>query len=165
MPATLEIRSAHGGTNGSPASQSAVTSIRFKAADNDTADTNNPLVKPTSGTNYSYEKWLKLQVTVAPDNSLTNLRFHRSSGTPSTGITDLYGEVSQASGYVVPVGTASSVATTSMPTSATVLTNNNGTQTTTGQYGPWIVIQWQISTSASAGTQNTLTYRFTYDEA
>lgn len=165
MAAVLEVRSCHGGSAGSPASQSSVTAIRFKSADNDTADTSNPLVKPTSGTNYSYEKWIKLQVTTGPDNNLTNLRFHRSSGTPSTGITDFYGERTQAQNYEVPIGTLSSYATNAMVTSATVLTNNNGTFTGTGQYGPWIVLQWRISTSASAGTQTTVTYRFTFDES
>ncbi len=165
MAAVLEIRSAHGGSAGSPSSQSAVTAIRFKTADDDTANTSNPLVKPSAGTNYSYEKWIKLQVTSAPDNNLTNLRFHRASGSPSTGISDYYGERTQAQDYEVPIGTLSSYATTAMPTSATVLSGDNGTFTSTGQYGPWIVIQWRVSTSASAGTQNTLTYRFTFDES
>lgn len=164
MAATVNIRSAHGGSNGSPSTNSNVTSIRFKSADNDTADTSNPLVKPTSGTNYSYEKWLSLNVTVAPDNNLTNLRFHRTTGMP-TGIDDYYGERTQAQGYEVPIGTVSSYATTAVPTTATVLTNNNGTFTGTGMYGPWIVLQWRIGTGASAGNQSAVTYRFTFDEA
>jgi len=164
MAATVVIKSAHGGTDGAPAVENTVTSIRFKTADNDTADTNNPLVKPTSGTNYSFEKWLRLHVEVAPDNSLSNLRFHRSAGTPSQGISDYYGEVSQATGYKVPVGTESIYATTPVPTTATALTNDNGTFTGTGHYGPWIVLQWRIDSTAQPGTQNTLTYRFTFDE-
>lgn len=165
MAAVIEIRSAHGGTAGTPASQPAVTSVRFKAADNDDADTSNPLVKPTSGTNYSYEKWLKLQVTTAPDNSLTNLRFHRSSGT-FTGISDFYGVYDT---YVPPVGTSSSVATNAVPTSATGLTTQSGgaiaTFTGTGQFGPYVVVQWRVSTSAVAGNQASVTYRFTFDES
>lgn len=162
MAATIAVQTGHGGSTGTWGD---VTTAQMKAADNDTADTSNPLVKPTSGTNYSYEKAFRVNVTVAPDNSLTNLRFHRSSGSPSTGITDYYGEQSQSTGYTAPVGTLSTIATTAMPTSATVLTNNNGTFTTTGQYGPFIYVQWRIGTSASSGTQNALTIRFTIDEA
>jgi len=162
MAATVAVQTGHGGSTGTWGN---VTTVRFKSADNDTADTSNPLVKPTSGTNYSYEKAYRLNVTVAPDNNLTNLRFHRSAGTPSTGITDLYGERSQATGYATPIGTISTIATTTMPTSATVLTNDNGTFTGTGQYGPFIYIQWQIGTTAVAGTQSTLTYRWTFDES
>lgn len=162
MAATVNIQSGH---STSPGTFANVSSVRFKAADNDTADTSNPLVKPTSGTNYSYEKVFKLNVTVAPDNNLTNLRFHRSAGSPSTGITEKYGERSIASAYVAPIGTVSTIATSAMVTSATVLTNDNGTFTGTGQYGPFIYVQWQIGTTASAGTQSTLTYRFTFDEA
>lgn len=161
MVATIEIRSAHGGTSGTPGTNTAVTSVRFKSADNDTADTSNPLVKPTTGTNYSYEKALSLNVTAAPDNNLTNLRFHRTTSMP-TGITDKYGE---STSYTVPVGTASSIATNNVPTSATVLTNSNGTFTGTGMYGPYIYIQWLISTSAVAGNQSSVTYRWTFDES
>lgn len=162
MAATIAVQAGHGGSTGTWGD---VTSVRFKSADNDTADTTNPLVKPTSGTNYSFEKAFRLNVSVAPDNSLSNLRFHRSSGTPSTGVTDYYGEQSQATGYTTPVGTLSTIAATPMPTSATVLTNNNGTFTGTGQYGPFIYVQWRLSTSISAGTQNALTLRWTFDEA
>lgn len=166
MAAVLEIRSLHGGSAGSPNGGLTTSSgtIRMKSADNDTADTNNPLVKPSSGTNYSYEKWLQLYATTGPSNVVNNIRFHRAAGSPSTGITDYYAERTQAQGYEVPVQT-NRYATTSMPTSATVLTNNNGDQTGTGHYGPFIVLQWAISTSAVAGTQSALTYRFTYDES
>lgn len=165
MVATVNIQSGHGS---SPGTWSNVSSVRFKNADDDTANTSNPLVKPTSNFNYSYEKVFRLNVTAAPDNNLTNLRFHRSSGTPSTGITDFYGERSQATGYSAPTGgssTQSTIATTSMVTTATTLTNDNGTFSSTGMYGPYIYIQWRVGTTATAGTQNTLTYRWTFDES
>ena len=165
MAATIVIQSAHGGSAGSPGSTSTVTSARMKAADNDTADTNNPLVRPTSGLNYSYEKWLRLYCSVAPSNVVNNFRFHRASGSPSTGITDLYGERSIAEGYEVPVQT-NGYAATSMPTSATSLSKNaTDFSAATTQYGPWVVLQWSIGPTAVAGTQTALTYRFTYDES
>lgn len=165
MAAVIEIRSAHGLNAGNPATQAAVSSIRFKTADNDDADTSNPLVKPTSGTTYSYEKWLKLQVTQAPDNSLTNLRFHRSSGT-FTGITDYYGF---SDAYQQPSGSQSGVAINAVPTSATAVTQQGGGTvaafSTTGQFGPWVVVQWRVGTTAVAGNQASVTYRFTFDES
>lgn len=165
MPATVSVQTGHGVT-GSP-SWTTVTSVRFKTADNNTADTNNPLVKPgTGGTNFSMEKWFRLWCTVAPSNVINNLRFHRSSGTPSVGISDFYGERNRTTeGFVTPVTTSSSFATTPVPTVATSLTKNNVDHTTTGEIGPYIVIQWRIADTASAGTQATLTYRWTYDEA
>lgn len=165
MAATIVIQSAHAGSAGSPGSNATTTSMRMKAADNDTADTNNPLVKPTSGTNYSYEKWLRLWCSVAPSNVVNNFRFHRAAGSPSTGITDTYSERSQAEGYEVPVQT-NRYAVTAMPTSATSLAKNNTDHSAAAaQYGPWVVIQWAVGTTAVAGTQSALTYRFTYDES
>jgi hypothetical protein len=165
MAATVVVQTAHG-TTGSP-TWGTVTSVRFKVADNDTADTANPLVKPSAGnTNYSMEKWFRLNITVAPSNVINNLRFHRSSGSPSTGVSNYYGERNRTTeGFVTPVSTLSSYATTAMPTMATSLTKNNTDHTTTGELGPYIVIQWRIADTASAGTQATLTYRWTYDEA
>lgn len=165
MAATIVIQSAHGGSAGSPGSNPTVTSMRMKSADNDTADTNNPLVKPTSGTNYSYEKWLRLFCSVAPSNVVNNFRFHRAAGSPSTGISDFYAERSQAEAYEVPVAT-NRYATVAVPTSATSLAKNNTDHSTApAQYGAWIVLQWAIGTTAVAGTQSALTYRFTYDES
>jgi hypothetical protein len=165
VAATVVVQVGHG-TTGSP-TWTTVTSVRFKSADNDTADTANPLVKPGSGgTNYSFEKWFRLNCTVAPSNVINNLRFHRSSGSPSTGISDYYGERNRTTeGFVTPVGTVSSYATDPVPTTATALTKNNVDHTTTGEIGPYIVIQWRIADNASAGTQATLTFRWTWDEA
>jgi hypothetical protein len=165
MAATVVVQAGHG-TTGSP-TWTTVTSVRFKSADNDTADTNNPLVKPASGgTSYSFEKWFRLNCTVAPSNVINNLRFHRASGSLGTGITDYYGERNRTTeGFVTPVGTLSSYATTAVPTTATSLTKNNTDHTTTGEIGPYVVVQWRLDDTVQPGTQPTVTYRFTWDEA
>lgn len=163
MAATINIQTGHGTAPGTFANASAV---RFKAADNDTADTNNPLTKPApSGTSYSYEKAIRLFCSVPPANAVNNIRFHRAAGSPSTGVTDYYGERSQASGYVAPVGTLSTIATTAVPTVATAVTLDTGSFSADDvMYGPYLYLQWRLADTVSAGNLATLTYRVTYDE-
>lgn len=50
-------------------------SLRFRAADtNDSTATTSPLVRPASGTNYSFWKNLRCRVTTNPATALLNLR-------------------------------------------------------------------------------------------
>jgi hypothetical protein len=162
MPATVSVQSGHGSAGGE--SWSDVTNVRFKAADNDTDDANDPVIRPTSGSAYAYEKFFRLNVTVAPVTGMSNLRFHHASGTMTTGVNHRYGERSQAAGYATPVVTASTIATSTIPTTATVLANDNGTSTGTGMYGPYVVIQWFIGTTATSGPSTAVIYRWTWDE-
>lgn len=166
MPAQVKIESGRGSGTGT---WTEVSTVRFRMDDSDAANTTAPLVKPTgSATTYSFEKIFRLNVTTGPSNSLTNLRFHRIGSMP-TGITDQYGERTQAAGFTTPVGTQSSIANQNVPTSAGtgLLTNNNGpfNSGSTGQYGPYIYIQWAVSSSATAGTTAPVTYRWTFDES
>lgn len=85
MAATVSIYSYHGsagGTNG------AVTAFRFKSADNDTADNNNRLPIPTSGTNYSWLKHLALYAVTSPATLIDTLQVYGSGSLP-TGV-DMY---------------------------------------------------------------------------
>ena len=51
-----------------------IREIRFKNADNSTVDLNNPMVKPTSGSDFSFEKWLRLNVTGGTYSQITNIK-------------------------------------------------------------------------------------------
>lgn len=87
MPATVELRSHHGAT---PSAGTNVLSstIRFKAADNDTVDSTDPLLIPLSGTVYSYVKQLRFYATTTPSNLINNLKFWTDgSNGYGTGIT------------------------------------------------------------------------------
>lgn len=53
--------------------------VRFKAVASTTStavDTNNPLVVPASGTDYSYVKKLRPYMAAAPDTNVSNLRWY-----------------------------------------------------------------------------------------
>lgn len=57
--------------------------LRFKNANNNVNDLNNPLVRPTSGTNYSFEKALRINVQAAGGAvELSSLRVKLSVASP-----------------------------------------------------------------------------------
>ena len=60
----------------------AASGIRFKNADNATVDLVNPMVEPTSGSDSSFEKWLRLEVTGGTYSQITNIKAY-SDGTNS----------------------------------------------------------------------------------
>lgn len=77
MAADTQMAVYHGASPGS-ASDVSSTTIRFKRADDDAQDTNDPIPIPTSGFNYSWRKAFKLRVDPAgsgPDNGISNVRF------------------------------------------------------------------------------------------
>lgn len=62
------------------------SSLRFKTADNNTgASTDDPLVRPTSGTNYSYTKNLRVRVVSPPAVALLSLRVKLSTAAIAVG--------------------------------------------------------------------------------
>lgn len=72
MAATVAINEFNGAARDKTAKTSGT--IRFKNADDATVDLNNPLVVPSSNREYSYEKWLRLEVTAGTYTQISNLR-------------------------------------------------------------------------------------------
>jgi hypothetical protein len=60
------------------------STVRFKLADNDTQDSNNPIPVPVSGEQLSYTKFMMVNFVTSPAGSISNLRFFVTS--PPTGI-------------------------------------------------------------------------------
>lgn len=61
MAATMLVQEKNGA--GETATNKTAGTVRHKNADNATVDTANPLIKPASGQEYSYQKWLRLNVS------------------------------------------------------------------------------------------------------
>lgn len=166
MAAELQLQSAHRGTAGAPAQIEEVTALRFMRADRNEVGMEAPLIQPAwMGVTYSYEKWLRLYCWAPPPQKLTNLRIHRVSGGPLPGVSQLYGERSQAEGYQPPIEEAR-YATQPIPGVATPLTKDAGDYTSgNSQVGPWIILQWAIEgDKVGIGPQGPVTYRISIDE-
>ena len=84
MVATVTINEHNTSTPGTRTDKTSGT-VRFKKADNATVDINNPLVKPPTGNDRSYEKWLRARIgATGPTGQITNLQFY-SSGSLGAG--------------------------------------------------------------------------------
>jgi hypothetical protein len=165
MAATVVITSHHGATG---ATQTNVdgTSIRYKQADNDTVDANNPIPIPGAGTNYSYIKQLRFNCTVAPSNTINNLKFY-SDGANGFG-TGMDLLCKTTSSYVDPT----TQTTTLVASQASVFTYTSGSPLAvtgstsgTGLFGDYVLSQFSVTTTAGQGTTPSEVLTFSYDES
>lgn len=74
MAATLLIREKNG-AGGTPTDKTSGT-VRFKTADDAVVDSNDRISVPGTGQIYSYEKWLRIFMSVAPDVDVQNVEFY-----------------------------------------------------------------------------------------
>ena len=152
--------------NGAGATETDKTSgtIRFKNADNATVDFNNPMVKPTSGTDFSFEKWLQMKVTGGSYSQITNLVAY-SDGANGLGT----GVAAYAKAVTTFATPAEATATTGYTdfftyTSGSPLTLGAGPFTSTGLKGDHLVMIATVGTTASGGLTPSETLTLAYDE-
>ena len=179
MAATVIINEYNGAGPGTKTNKTSGT-IRFKNADNAVVDLNDPLVVPASGQEYSFEKWLRLQITGGTFTQISNLRAY-SDGANSfgTGI-KLWHAVSGA--YIQPVVPSEAA---DPPQSAAAgspvepMTDffartqgspadldgiNTGPFTATGDIGDFLALVMEVEPTASQGVLTAETLTFAYDE-
>lgn len=150
--------------------------IRHKNADNATVDTNDPLVVPTTNREYSYEKYIRLEVTGGSFTQIDNIQAYSDGANGfGTGVKLWYavhGDTFQPP--VIPNETQdppqhNSVAMTDFFTSSSgsridLDATNSGPFTTNGHIGDWLVTVMEVETTASQGTLTAETLTITYDE-
>lgn len=166
MAATARIDFFHGA--GGTASED-VSTVRYKRADNDTADYNNPIQLPTSGTNYSWSKYCKLYFTGTPVGQISNLSWSMS-GTPATGLT-LY--VKKIATYTQPAS-ADEAGQISGTANATAYTSGSPLSITAGEvlanpsvgYGnqDYCLTQLAVSDTALHGVSSAVTCIYSWEE-
>lgn len=160
MAATIQVISCHGATITTTETNIAAALIRFKWADNDTDDILNPIVRPSSGSKYSWRKSIRPKIIVAPDVALANYRFFSDGASWGTGVTMRVHQKPVANYDQATIADQSAVITTDGGTAvvdAATLTNvsplvvNAGTviAATTG-YGTADIIEMQLEVTSSA---------------
>lgn len=168
MAATVELRSYHGASGSESGADVAGSGIRFKVADNDTVDANNPIPVPAAGTNNSYIKNLQLYVTATPSNTINNLKFY-TDGSNGYG-TGVALNAKTSATYVDPVANG----TTALTGTADAFTYTSGSplsisgsisNPSTGALGDFVVLQMAVGTTATQGTTGSETLTFSYDES
>ena len=168
MVATVLIREKNGA--GETATDKTSGTIRFKNADNATVDNNNPMVIPGAGSDYSYEKYIRLQISAGTFTEISNLRaytdgangfgtgitvFHEIQGSyvqpversDTTGLTDLFGLTSGAPGDMDATNTG--------PFDSTGLPKD---------IGDYLVMTMLVASTASQGALTPETLTFAYEE-
>lgn len=162
MAATVQI----GEKNGAGATFTDKTSgtIRFKNADNATVDTSNPMVVPTSGTDYSYEKWLRFKVDSGTYTEITNVKAY-SDGANGFG-TGVACYAKAVTAYATPAEATSTSGYTNFftYTSGSPLTLGAGPYTSTGEKADHLVMILTVADTASGGVLTGETLTIAYDE-
>lgn len=162
MAATVQIveKTGAGGTQTDKTSGT----IRFKNADNATVDLNNPMVKPGAGTDYSYEKWLRFNVSGGTYTQITNVKAY-SDGANGLG-TGVACYAKAVTAFATPAEATSTSGYTDFftYTSGSPLTLGAGPYTSTGEKADHLVMILTVGTSASGGTTPTETLTVAWDE-
>lgn len=162
MAATVQIVE----KNGAGGTQTDKTSgtIRFKNADNSTVDTSNPMVKPPSGTDYSFEKWLRFNVSGGTYTEISNIKAYSDGANGlGTGI-GLYAKAVTA--YSTPAEATATTGYTSFftYTSGSALTLGAGPYTSTGEKGDHLVMIMTVDNTATGGMTPTEALSVSWDE-
>lgn len=162
MAATVQIIEKTG-AGGTPTDKTSGT-IRFKNADNATVDTSNPMVVPPSGTDYSFEKWLRFNVSAGTYTEISNIKAY-SDGTSGLGT----GVVVYAKAVTAFATPAEATATTGYAdffsyTSGAALTLGAGPFTSTGEKGDHLVMMMAVADTASGGVTPSETLTIAWDE-
>lgn len=163
MAASLSIR-VFTGTNAATKS-AAVTGIDMISADNAVNSPTNRATYPVGRGTNSYEKWLAMEIDVAPATNVSNFQVWGDGGAPPTDTAlKVAGEVATG---VTPVATTSVVAVDDFSdyTAAAKLQWDDGVYTTVGDVTEFLVFQLQVGAGASVGAWTQEVANYAYDES
>lgn len=162
MAATVQIVEKNGA--GGTTTDKTSGNIRFKNADNSTVDLVNPMVKPGAGTDYSFEKWLRLSVTGGTYTQIDNIKAYSDGGNGlGTGV-GLYAKA--VASYTTPAEATSTSGYTDFftYTSGSPLDLGGDGSTGTGEKGNHLVMIMTVGTTASGGITPSETLTIGWDE-
>jgi len=162
MPATVQILEKNGA--GPTTTDKTSGNVRLKKADNATVDLANPLVKPASGSDWSFEKWLRLNVSGGTYTQMSNLvAYSDGSSGLGTGV-NLWAKAEAT--YATPAQGAASTGYANMftYTSGSPLSLGAGPFTSTGEKGSHLVLLGEVTSAAAGGLTPSETITFAWDE-
>lgn len=161
MAATMIVNEKNGAAETATDKTSGV--VRFKNADDAVVDLNNPMVIPATGSDWSFEKWLRLNVS-GIFTQISNLKFY-TDGTSGFG-TGVNTWAKSSATYTTPAELTSSTGYLDAfgYTSAAPLDIGVGPYTVAGDIGSYVVLGLEVQSTASQGTLASETITFSYDE-
>lgn len=162
MTATVTIVEKNGASG--TATDKTSGTIRFKNADNATVDLVNPMIKPPSGLDYSYEKWLRLKVTGGTYTSITNIVAY-TDGSSGMG-TDVAVYAKTSASYATPVEPTATTGFTDLFTftSGSPLSLGAGPYSGIAEIGLHLVLLMTVGPTAAFGLTPGEALTVAYDE-
>jgi hypothetical protein len=159
MAATFAFSETYGVSTGTTADTSYVHLLASDVASGNSGNhAAYPITIPTSGTTYSYERWIRGHWT-GSFTSISSVLFWKSAGTVGTGCTLNAGDKGNQT-YASPVNTVSSVATATIPTtSGTALSLGYSTA-----FCDYAVLQLAVTSTGVAGANGSITYKYQWNE-
>lgn len=180
MAAVFDVMIDYGGSDTAPGTAEVATNLRFNRADDNVQDTSEPIPIPGAGTIYSYWKHIYLKCTTGPVTSCNNFKYYSDGAGMDTGVLIKVGTnaVANDSDYNVADGADEMVANHSgVDASADVNGyTSGGSQLALGvvpgddviddvdEETDYLVLQLNVSSTASAGNITSKTHTFQYDE-
>jgi len=166
MAATIVVVKTYGA--GPTGTQAADTTFGLKSVDDHaTAPADAPVQIPeSSGTNYSYECWMRFKCTVAPSNQCNNFKVWSSGSAVGTGIVITVNSDAVTT-YATPVvtisekGTRVDFATKDSGSKISIA----GTLDAENEVTDFSVFQLAVSETASPGDMADQTIYYSYDES
>lgn len=162
MVATVLIREKNGA--GETATDKTSGTIRFKNADDATVDTNNPIVVPTSGTDFSYEKYLQVKLDAPPSDKISNIVAYTDGAKAwSAGVsvgwktTTTYSQPAEATAFTGYTSAFTYI-------SGSPLTLGAGPYSATGDVGNYLVMVMGVDDTTQPGILASETLTIAYDE-
>ena len=143
--------------------------VRFKLADDQTVDLNNPLTIPSSGAykTKSYSKHLRLYCATAPGTQINNLRMYTDGSNDMCASVDVYASDvgirfdTNATGSAVQ---ASDIFNFVVGDPMDIDAIHTVAVTATGYCGDIIKMQMLVASDATSGMKNSETVTMAYDE-
>lgn len=162
MAATVQIIEKNGA--GPTTTDKTGGSVRMKKADNSTVDLVNPLVKPASGSDWSFNKLLRLSVTGGTYSQITNIKAYTdgSSGL-GTGV-NLWAKATATYAQPTLASSSTGYANAFTYTSGAPLSLGAGPYTSTGEKGDHLDLVAEVQSTASGGLTSSETITFAWDE-
>jgi hypothetical protein len=128
-----------------------------------------PIPVPETGYSYSYESWLRLKCTAAPDNAVANLKVWFAATSPATGVSLMIGTTAS---YATPTNEASTVATvnaTQYPDAGSALAIGTPQSydeiSAINEYSDYIIVQLRVGPTAGQGNLPVQVLHVRYDES
>lgn len=161
MVATVIVNEKNGA--GETATDKTGGTIRFKNADNAAVDTNSPMVVPGAGSDWSFQKWLRLNVA-GVFTELSNLKFYTDGGNGFGAGVLCWAKAESAFATPAEETASTGYADAFGYTSGSPLSLGAGPYTSTGDIGSYLRLALEVQAAASQGALTPETITFAYDE-